>query len=227
MSKPVHDGADTPIMDAFTLVRTRESRGMTRAEIARATRLSPRVLDAIEEGRLQDLPAGVYARNFLRAYATAVGADADAVLLHLAPMLPSPAIDLLALADLRKGARRHRASRYLLAGAIDAGVLSALCGAIVVVCGVVCGLSPSELLRVAPGAMVILWLTTAVLYFWLLGATDVKTAGPFVLGLDILPRVNGPIRLNVLLRRGAAYVEQEIALMFTSSSRESEAGVGP
>src|SRR5688572_10324033 len=58
MSKPVHEGADTPIMDAFTLVRTRESRGMSRAEVARATRLSPRVLEAIEEGRLQDLPAG-------------------------------------------------------------------------------------------------------------------------------------------------------------------------
>ena len=71
--------------------------------------------------------------------------------------------------------------------------------------------------------MSILCGTTAGLYFGLLGATDVRTAGPWMVGVEILPRARGPMALNLFLRRGVAYVAREIELMFVSASQPDEA----
>lgn len=57
-----------------TLLKTRrEARGMTLLEVSRITRLSISHLEAIEEGRLDELPGEVFARGFIRSYAQAVG----------------------------------------------------------------------------------------------------------------------------------------------------------
>lgn len=56
----------------------REQAGHTIADLAEALRIQKRYLEAIEEGRIEDLPGTVYALGFLRTYAEYYGLDGDA-----------------------------------------------------------------------------------------------------------------------------------------------------
>jgi hypothetical protein len=201
-------------MSSSMLRRAREQAAISAADLERLTRLSPRIISAIDEERYESLPAGIYARTAVRAYAQAVGLDPAEVLEALQPLLPETPLDLAALAELRAQPRRHELSRYILAATADAALLLLIAVTILRVCGAACHLTPLELLKDAPASMGILCGTPVVLYFWLLGATDVRTAGPWLLDLEILPRVTGPLSLQVWLRRGFLYVARELAFAF-------------
>ncbi|GGG42179.1 hypothetical protein GCM10010964_32080 [Caldovatus sediminis] len=54
--------------------------GLTLEEVAQRLRIRRPYLQALEEGRLGDLPAAVYAVGFLRSYAEALGLDAEAMI---------------------------------------------------------------------------------------------------------------------------------------------------
>jgi transcriptional regulator with XRE-family HTH domain len=198
----------------LSLKRAREAGGLTSTDIAAATHLSPRVIAAIEDGRFEKLPAGIYARRAVQAYGRAVGLDADEVLAELGPLLPDAPLDLLALADLRTSRERQTAGRHGLAVLIDAGVLVSIALVILVVCAAACDVSPSHLLLAAPLPMLLLCSTPVGLYFWLLGATGVRTVGPWLLDLEILQPIRGPLSLYELLHRGVAYVRRELTLVF-------------
>jgi cytoskeletal protein RodZ len=58
----------------------RETQGMSVEEIARATRIPMVSIENIESDHFDDLPAEVFVRGFLRAYARAVQVPADDVL---------------------------------------------------------------------------------------------------------------------------------------------------
>jgi cytoskeletal protein RodZ len=58
----------------------REMRGITLREIADATKISLRFLQALEEDRLDVLPGGLFPRAFVKQYATFLGLDAAALL---------------------------------------------------------------------------------------------------------------------------------------------------
>ena len=61
-----------------TILReTREARGQTVDEVAQVTRIRPRYLDALEEGRYDVLPTPVHVRGFLRNYAIHLGLEPD------------------------------------------------------------------------------------------------------------------------------------------------------
>jgi cytoskeletal protein RodZ len=62
------------------LRKARETRSMSISEVSRATRIPANAIDRIEADHFDDLPGEVFARGFLRAYATAVGLPADDVL---------------------------------------------------------------------------------------------------------------------------------------------------
>lgn len=64
------------------LVRERELRGLARDEVARATKLAPGVVEALESGEEGRIPPRAYVVGYLRAYAAAVGLDADEVVLR-------------------------------------------------------------------------------------------------------------------------------------------------
>lgn len=64
------------------LVRERELRGLARDEVARATKLAPGVVEALESGEEARIPPRAYVVGYLRAYAVAVGLDADEVVLR-------------------------------------------------------------------------------------------------------------------------------------------------
>ena len=56
-----------------TLRRERERRGTTITELSRLTRIPAASLDAIEDGRFDELPGEVFVRGFLKSYAQAIG----------------------------------------------------------------------------------------------------------------------------------------------------------
>jgi cytoskeletal protein RodZ len=60
-----------------TLRRERELRGVSLREIADATKISVRFLQALEKDRLDVLPGGVFRRAFVKQYARHLGLDSE------------------------------------------------------------------------------------------------------------------------------------------------------
>jgi cytoskeleton protein RodZ len=59
------------------LRRERELRGVGLRDIADATKISTRFLEALEQDRLEVLPGGIFPRAFVRQYARHLGLDVD------------------------------------------------------------------------------------------------------------------------------------------------------
>jgi transcriptional regulator with XRE-family HTH domain len=57
--------------------RQRERRGVTLETIAKSTKVSASLFAALERGDCSRWPGGVYSRAYIRAYAQAIGMDAD------------------------------------------------------------------------------------------------------------------------------------------------------
>ena len=76
-------------MTTAELRKNRMAQGLSLTEISRRTRIGVTHLRRIEEGDFRSLPPGFYARAFVRAYAEAIGVDADIVLGTLADQLPA------------------------------------------------------------------------------------------------------------------------------------------
>ncbi|MCE5262674.1 MAG: DUF4115 domain-containing protein [Deltaproteobacteria bacterium] len=69
-----------PEETAPDLKTVRETRGLTLQEIFETSRVSLENLAAVENGDFHRLPPPVYARNFIRKYAQAIGVDAKPIL---------------------------------------------------------------------------------------------------------------------------------------------------
>jgi transcriptional regulator with XRE-family HTH domain len=67
--------------DAFgpNLRRTRIQRGISLESIAAATKISIDLLSGLERNDLSRWPTGIYARAYIRAYATQIGADPEGI----------------------------------------------------------------------------------------------------------------------------------------------------
>ena len=61
------------------LPSTREARGLTLKDVAATTKIAPGALDAIEREDFDQLPAGIFRREFVRVYAAALGLDGRAL----------------------------------------------------------------------------------------------------------------------------------------------------
>jgi len=64
------------------LRRERELRGLPREEVARLTKLAPGIIESLESGQAERIPPRAYLLGYLRSYASAVGLDADDVVLR-------------------------------------------------------------------------------------------------------------------------------------------------
>jgi cytoskeleton protein RodZ len=62
------------------LKRTRENKKMTLDDVSRATKIASRMLGALEEGKFEQLPGGVFNKGFIRAYARHLGLDEEQAL---------------------------------------------------------------------------------------------------------------------------------------------------
>ena len=183
-------------MTSAMLRQAREARGLTIDDIGRKTGARKALLHLIDDGAFERLPAGLYGRAAVRAYATAVGIDPAAALAAVAAELPRGEDPLDGLARVR-GLARRAASRPLTdaglqgtwhmgggkgmraaaAAAVDGALLAALAGALV---GVAAAFSrvPVHVVT-ADGAVPLLILSTlvAVVYYVLLGGIRGATIG--------------------------------------------------
>ncbi len=89
-------GADPDILAPEQLAGVREARGWSKSEVAAKLGMMPRQIDAMENGRWQDLPGHAFVRAGLRAYGKVLQVD-------VAPLLATLA-DPGALPELRRSA---------------------------------------------------------------------------------------------------------------------------
>lgn len=79
------------------LIQQRELRGMSREQVAQATKIPGTIITALETGQVERLPARVFVLNYLRAYAIVVGMQPEDVVLRYeeidrtVPTVPPPA----------------------------------------------------------------------------------------------------------------------------------------
>jgi cytoskeleton protein RodZ len=66
------------------LKRERELRGVTLEEVAAATRISPRFLEALESEQWDRLPGGAFNRGFIRSVARFLGLDEESMVAEYA-----------------------------------------------------------------------------------------------------------------------------------------------
>jgi hypothetical protein len=69
----------------------RERRRITLASIAANTKIGLTLLQGLERGDVSRWPSGIFRRSFIRAYAEAVGLDADAIAREFLELFPDPA----------------------------------------------------------------------------------------------------------------------------------------
>ena len=69
----------------------RVDRGMSIDDVARITKIQPRILDRLEAGRFDGLPAEVFVRGFVRSFARCVGRSEDEALRRYAACASAPA----------------------------------------------------------------------------------------------------------------------------------------
>ena len=73
-----HRTGDRRIGDFGSKLReARERKGVSLREIANATKISIRALEALERNDISHLPGGIFSRSFVRAYAAEAGLNAD------------------------------------------------------------------------------------------------------------------------------------------------------
>jgi hypothetical protein len=184
------------------LHRARIQRRLDPEQIAARTRLSPRIVWLIDDGRFTDLPAGVYARSHVRAFAAAVGLDPENVMRELGERLPpaedpfpamweiARAADPLWLVDLRDAGTRARAwiiasattrrsdtARRALAGITDALLLLMLLGTVIQLTAWTSGVQPRVLLEPDQWPLAAMWGILTLLYSLVLGVIGGRTPG--------------------------------------------------
>jgi transcriptional regulator with XRE-family HTH domain len=73
-----HRSADRRVGDFGSKLReARERKGVSLREIANATKISVRALEALERNDISHLPGGIFSRSFVRAYAAEAGLNPD------------------------------------------------------------------------------------------------------------------------------------------------------
>ena len=202
------------------LQRARLERGLHLRDIARRTCLSPGIVERIDEGRFDELPAGIYARSYVRSFATAVGVDPDAAVRALEARLPRVENPIPAPAESAtvptpawlvlltawsgstsawiKTVRRDSPRRPLAARACDAVLLLLTHAVIVQLTALVCGAPPGVVVK-HPGVSAV-WLILVCLYFLLLGGIGGRTLGEWAVGRR-LGRGACPLHLRAILQR--------------------------
>jgi transcriptional regulator with XRE-family HTH domain len=177
----------------------RVARGQSIESMAERSGLRVDWLRAIEAGRFSDLPAGVYARSALRAYASALKLNVNEILLLSGPLLPGvedPITAMRRLNGIAEAPPKHERVpapssatpdwRTIAASAIDAAVM-ALGLLVLVTCTIAMGLPMAALDRAAAGPIFAVILLLATLYYIVFGGIVGQTVGELLTGGDVSP----------------------------------------
>src|SRR5579862_4913501 len=82
-----------------TLRRERLRKNLTLEQISRETKISARLLDAIEKEQFELLPGGVFAKSFARQYARFLGLDEEELAAEVEKAV-NPVADLPSFTDV-------------------------------------------------------------------------------------------------------------------------------
>jgi transcriptional regulator with XRE-family HTH domain len=229
---------------ATRLRQARLDAGLALNEIERRTRISPTMLRWIDEGHFHRLPAGIYARAYVRAFAEAVGLDPAEVVSSLEHALPR--VDEAAttrsqtpgsgVRPREQGDRRGEAERggsrvprprrvdrrwlWMAAASIDAVILVTVCAIVVAAAAAVCGAPPGEIVALGlPGLLGLLGVFTS-LYFGIFAGVQGRTPGARACGLPPLETAS-PVHLDLVARRALRAFLIEASLGVELASRRS------
>src|SRR3954469_14520485 len=201
------------------LRRARTSRGDDLAELATRIGIREGVLRAIEDGRFDLLPPGIYARAAIRTYSAAVGLDPAEILDECAAALPPVEEPISAMGRLRgirpapieapvatRGtvappAASARPEWRLAAGsAVDALVIGVLLLTVIAIARLVTAAPVATLGRSGALAFAVMGEILALSYFAWFGVSG-ATAGARVLGIARASHDGAPMTLQSLSRR--------------------------
>ena len=180
--------------------------GLTIESMATRSGVRAEWLRAIDSGRFTDLPAGIYARSAMRAYAAALNLNVNEILRLCAPLLPAVedpihamrrlngiAVPVLPDEPVEQPVSNAPDWRVIGASVIDAAAMAF--GLIVLVtCTIGMGLPMSALDRTAAGPLFSVMLLVAVFYFIVFGGVVGATIGEYVIGGG---RSVQPVRVNL------------------------------
>ncbi len=79
---------DSPVDFGSFLKHARETRGVSLQQVAETTRISARVLAALERNDASKLPGGIFSRAFVRSYAREVGLDPETAVARFVAAFP-------------------------------------------------------------------------------------------------------------------------------------------
>jgi cytoskeleton protein RodZ len=125
-------GSDRETADFGAKLReARERRGLTLRVIADTTRISVRLLEALERNEISRLPGGIFSRSFVRAYAREVGLEPEQMIAEFITRFPHDIVTqghprTRAIVDQLESVARSRrwpAGRIALVGLVVLGLL--------------------------------------------------------------------------------------------------------
>ena len=180
------------------LKHVRIASGETLDAVAHRIGVARRLLSAIEDGRFDDLPRGIYARAAIRSYATALGLDAAGILAACEPLLPGVADPIDAMCRLRgvrvsstretaadpvsSAAARRPDWRVVAAAALDALGVGAML-IVLIASAAVMARVPTGALGGSAAAFAVMGVLLGSSYFVWLGGLSGATAGERGMGL--------------------------------------------
>ena len=109
-----------------TLRRERELRGIDLRDVAEATKISVRFLQALEDDRIDVLPGGIFPRAFVRQYATYLGPRSRADGGRVRVRVRRAGRRAAAAAARHRRARPRVRRGFVVAGLLAAGALALL-----------------------------------------------------------------------------------------------------
>jgi hypothetical protein len=197
--EPIGESRPISMQPHDRLKHVRIARGETVVSVARRSGVSERLLRAIEDGRFDELPRGIYARAAIRSYAAAIGLDAHEILAECEPLLPcvdDPIDAMCRLRGLRVSATRESSTgpssptedvrcpdwRLAAAAAFDALVVGAML-LILIASAAVIARAPFAAMGASAAAFGLMGVLLASSYFVWLGGLSGATAGEQWTGL--------------------------------------------
>jgi uncharacterized RDD family membrane protein YckC len=204
------------------LQQARLAAGLQLSDIEQRTRISPSILRWIDAGQFHRLPAGIYARSYIRAFAQAVGLDPHEIVASIEHELP-PAADITATPEVRAPKPTVPLPPGLLrmaAASADAALLSVIYALVLGATAAVCRVPVGQVLAGGMPAMILVLIVLTALYFIVFAGVQGRTPGARLVGLAPLD-VSGPVRLNAIVARAMRVFVSEASLGIDIASRRS------
>lgn len=196
----------------------RPQRGEDLATLSARTGLRVHHIRAIEDGRLSDLPSGIYGRAAIRSFAAAYALDPDAVLADCRALLPQIEDPIDALARMRGivptaapiAERSQRTTAFVevrfrpfAAATVDGAVTAALFVATSAAAALLARVSIGALSSSAVSLFLVALILDAAYYVWLGGLAG-RTFGEYAVGPAPLARDPRPLTLRAIALRTLA-----------------------